>query len=78
MRLLDIERFLDVAIPVELVERALQGSSDFDRWQHFNFPGDLVPFNLLIFAGISANGLGEVAREIYAENSRIMEEILHA
>lgn len=78
MRLLDIERFLDVAIPVELVERALQGSSDFDRWQHFNFLGDLVPFNLLIFAGISANGLGEVARAIHAENSRIMKEILHA
>lgn len=78
MKLAATEQFLDVAIPIDLVERALQGSSDFDRLKDFNFPDTLVPFNLLISAGVSANGLGEVAREIYAENSRIMEEILHA
>lgn len=78
MRLPDTERFLDVAIPVELVERALQGSSDFDRLKDFNFPDVFVSFDLLISAGVSASGLGEVAREIYAENRRIMEEILHA
>ncbi|MDU5247582.1 MAG: hypothetical protein E6180_04645 [Varibaculum cambriense] len=78
MKLAATEQFLDVAIPIDLVERALQGSSDLDRLKHFNFPDTLVPFNLLISAGVSANGLGEVAREIYAENCRIMEEILHA